>query len=151
MREAGAIGSLNVAAMTASRATSTDSDAGSTATTAGVATLGAVAVVLLIALLILVGLSVLLMFIVWLTGRLMFSKTPIPVELLEYAGRGDHAEGFERDMEEPGLEELEEFRIRAVFRVGETQRAAPAAAQRVPGPVIPPEEPGGTCLKVRQS
>ena len=64
---------------------------------------------MLIALLIMVGFFVLLMFIVWLTGRLMFSQTPIPVELLEYAGRGDHAAGFERDMEEPGMEEMEEL------------------------------------------
>jgi hypothetical protein len=64
---------------------------------------------LLIALLIIVGFFVLLMFVIWLTGRLMFTQTPIPVELLEYAGRGDHAAGFERDMEEPGMEEMEEL------------------------------------------
>lgn len=64
---------------------------------------------LLIASLILVGFFVLLMFIIWLTGRLKFSQAPIPVELLEYAGRGDHAAGFERDMEEPGMEEMEEL------------------------------------------
>jgi len=64
---------------------------------------------LLIALLILVGFFVLLMFIIWLTGRLLFTQTPIPVELLEYAGRGDHAAGFERDLEEPGMEEMEEL------------------------------------------
>ncbi len=64
---------------------------------------------LLIALLILIGFAVLLLFIVWLTGRLLFSKAPIPVELLEYAGRGDHAAGFERDPEEPGMEEMEEL------------------------------------------
>lgn len=63
---------------------------------------------MLVALLIMVGMAVLLMFIVWLTGQLSFSKTPIPVELLEYAGRGDHAEGLERD-EEIGTEELEEM------------------------------------------
>jgi len=64
---------------------------------------------LLIALLMVVGFFVLLLFIIWLTGRLLFTKAPIPVELLEYAGRGDHAAGFERDMEEPGMEEMEEL------------------------------------------
>ena len=64
---------------------------------------------LLIALLIVIGLAVLLLFVIWLTGRLLFTKAPIPVELLEYAGRGDHAAGFERDMEEPGMEEMEEL------------------------------------------
>lgn len=64
---------------------------------------------LLIALLILIGFAVLMLFIIWLTGRLLFTKAPIPVELLEYAGRGDHAAGFERDPEEPGMEEMEEL------------------------------------------
>jgi hypothetical protein len=85
---------------------------------------------MLVALLYLVGLAVLLMFIVWLTKRLTFSKTPIPVELLEYAGRGDHAEGLARD-EEIGLEELEEMyepqieaSLEAVTDVVSTQAAA---------------------------
>jgi hypothetical protein len=64
---------------------------------------------LLISLLVLVGVAVLLLFIIWLTSRLLFTQTAIPVELLEYAGRGDHAAGFERDPEEPGLEELEDM------------------------------------------
>lgn len=64
---------------------------------------------LLIALLIFVGFFVGLMFIVWLTGQLLFTKAPIPVELVDFSGRGDHAEGFERDMLEPGLEEMEEM------------------------------------------
>ncbi len=86
---------------------------------------------LLIAVLILVALGVLMMFIVWLTGRLMFTQTTIPIELLEYAGRGDHAEGFERDMLEPGLEELEEMyepqveaTLEAVTDIVSTQSAA---------------------------
>jgi hypothetical protein len=85
---------------------------------------------MLVALLIMVGMAVLLMFIVWLTGQLSFSKTPIPVELLEYAGRGDHAEGLERD-EEIGLEELEEIyepqveaSLEAITDVVSTQAAA---------------------------
>jgi hypothetical protein len=64
---------------------------------------------LLIASLILVGFFVLLMFIVWLTSRLLFTQAPVPVEMLEYSGRGDHAAGFERDLEEPGMEEMEEL------------------------------------------
>jgi hypothetical protein len=61
----------------------------------------------------------------------MFTQTTIPIELLEYAGRGDHAEGFERDMEEPGLEELEEMyepqvetSLEAVTDIVSTQAAA---------------------------
>jgi len=64
---------------------------------------------MLIALLIMVGLAALLLFIIWLTGRLIFTQQPVAVELLEYAGRGDHAAGFERDLEEPGMEEMEEL------------------------------------------
>jgi len=64
---------------------------------------------LLIASIILSFIAFLLLFIIWLTGRLVWTQKPISVELLEYAGRGDHAEGFERDMEEPGMEEMEEL------------------------------------------
>ncbi len=63
---------------------------------------------LLIALLIMVGVCVGAMFVIWLTSRLMFTYRTVPVELVEYAGRGDHAAGFARDMEPPGPEELEE-------------------------------------------
>ncbi len=65
---------------------------------------------LLIALLILIGFTVLMLIIVWLTTRdWMFLNKAVSVELLQYAGRGDHAAGFERDPEEPGLEEMEEL------------------------------------------
>lgn len=63
---------------------------------------------LLIALLILVGICFFSLFLIWLTGRLIFTLKTVPVELVEYAGRGDHAAGFARDMEPPGPEELEE-------------------------------------------
>jgi hypothetical protein len=63
----------------------------------------------LISLLIVFGVVVLLLFIVWLTSRLLFTQRSIPIELLNYEGRGDHAAGFERDMEEPGMDELEEL------------------------------------------
>jgi hypothetical protein len=64
---------------------------------------------LLVALLIVVGFFVALLFIIWLTSRLLFTQRAIPVELVEYSGRGDHAAGFERDLEEPGQEEVEEL------------------------------------------
>jgi hypothetical protein len=64
---------------------------------------------LLIALLIVIGFFVALLFIIWLTSRLLFTQRAVPVELVEYSGRGHHAAGFERDLEEPGLEELEEM------------------------------------------
>lgn len=63
---------------------------------------------LLIALLIIVGLAVGSLFVIWLTNRLMFTQKTVPVELVDYAGRGDHAAGFARDLEPPGPEELEE-------------------------------------------
>jgi hypothetical protein len=87
---------------------------------------------LLIALLFIVGLAVGGLFIIWLTNRLMFSQKPVPVELVEYAGRGDHAAGYARDMEPPGPEELEEemyepqveATLEAVTDVVTTQAAA---------------------------
>ena len=63
----------------------------------------------LIATLILVGGTVLLLFIVWLTTRITFRQMALPVVLVEEpAGRGEAAEGYASDLEEPGLEELEE-------------------------------------------
>jgi hypothetical protein len=64
---------------------------------------------LLIAALILVGGTVTVLVVIYYTMQNWSTQVAIPVELLEYAGRGDHAEGFERDMEEPGLEEMEEM------------------------------------------
>lgn len=87
---------------------------------------------LLIALLFIVGIAVGSLFIIWLTNRLMFAQKTVPVELVEYAGRGDHAAGFARDMEPPGPEELEEemyepeveLTLEAVTDVVTTQTAA---------------------------
>jgi len=87
---------------------------------------------LLIALLILVGVCVFSLFVIWLTGRFIFVQRTVPVELVEYAGRGDHAAGFARDMEPPGPEELEEemyepqleATLEAVTEVVTTQTAA---------------------------
>lgn len=65
---------------------------------------------LLVALLIMVGVAVLGMFIIWLTATLVFRISPVRVKLVENPpGRGDHAEGFERDLEAPGMEEMPEL------------------------------------------
>ncbi|MDA1051305.1 MAG: hypothetical protein O3C40_12615 [Planctomycetota bacterium] len=65
---------------------------------------------LVVALLIMVGVTVLGMFIIWLTARLVFVPRSVPVRLVENVpGRGDHAEGFERDLEAPGMEEMPEL------------------------------------------
>ncbi len=52
------------------------------------------------------GLVVLLLFAVWLTQTFTWSAGDIKIEE-RVAGRGDHAEGFERDIEPPGAEEVE--------------------------------------------
>ena len=62
-----------------------------------------------VALNIIVGFFVLLMFLVWLTSIMMFNNEPVQVKLIEPRGRGDHAKGYERDPEEPGLEEIEDM------------------------------------------
>jgi hypothetical protein len=64
---------------------------------------------LLIALLIVIGFFVALLFIIWLTSRLLFTQRTIPVELVEYSGRGDHAAGFRTRLGRAGMEEVEEL------------------------------------------
>lgn len=64
---------------------------------------------LLMSLLVVIGLVVLLMFVVWLTQTFTWSAGDIQIEEERVAGRGDHAEGFERDIEPPGAEEVEEL------------------------------------------
>lgn len=65
---------------------------------------------LVVALLIMVGVAVVGMFIIWLTATLVFKSRSVPVKLVENVpGRGDHAEGFERDLEAPGMEEMPEL------------------------------------------
>lgn len=65
---------------------------------------------MLIALIIMVGFFVTLMFLIWLTTVLIWGRAPIEVEYIEeIAGRGEAAEGYERDLEEPGEEELDEL------------------------------------------
>jgi hypothetical protein len=87
---------------------------------------------MLIALLIVIGFFVTLMFLLWLTTVFFWRTKDIAVEWLEEpAGRGEHAKGYERDLEEPGEEELEELiepqlatSLEAVTDVLSTQKAA---------------------------
>lgn len=63
----------------------------------------------IIALNVSVGCAVFLAFLFWLSRVITFSTTlPAEVELLEehIAGRGDHAAGYGRDAEPPGMEEM---------------------------------------------
>ena len=64
----------------------------------------------LIAFLILLGAADSLMFFLWIAPMLAWQAAieDVPIQL-EYLGRGDHAEGYARDKEPPGAEELEEF------------------------------------------
>lgn len=55
------------------------------------------------------GLIVLLLFVVWLTQTFTWQAGDIKIEQERIAGRGDHAEGFERDIEPPGADEIEEL------------------------------------------
>jgi hypothetical protein len=65
---------------------------------------------LVVASIVFVGFFVAIMFVVWLTTRPSFTRLAVPVTLLdEPSGRGDHAAGYERDLEEPGVEEVEEL------------------------------------------
>lgn len=59
--------------------------------------------------LVVVGLLVFLLFVVWLTQTFTWKAGEIKIEEERVAGRGDHAEGFERDIEPPGAEEVEEL------------------------------------------
>ncbi len=64
----------------------------------------------LIALLVIIGCTDSLMFLLWISPFLGYElpKPQIAIQL-DIAGRGDHAEGYARDKEPPGVEELEEF------------------------------------------
>ncbi len=64
----------------------------------------------LIALLVILGATDSLMFLLWVSPLLGYHTEPPAIEIqLDIAGRGDHAEGYARDKEPPGVEELEEF------------------------------------------
>jgi hypothetical protein len=62
---------------------------------------------MVVALLLLIGFMVAVLFIVWLTQVWTPRQRVVPVQIIdEPMGRGEHAEGLERDLEEPGVEEL---------------------------------------------
>jgi hypothetical protein len=61
------------------------------------------------ALILFIGTFVLMLFIIWLTSRWSFPPRAIEPIIENPAGRGDNAEGFERDFEPPGAEEVEEL------------------------------------------
>ncbi len=91
----------------------------------------------IISLNLLVGFAVALAFLLWLSQVLEFTPDQSTVVLVEnIAGRGDHAAGFERDVEAPGVEELEEETepaveqlLEAVTDVVSTQAASLDAMQ----------------------
>ncbi|MCC9604440.1 hypothetical protein LOC68_28035 [Blastopirellula sp. JC732] len=63
---------------------------------------------MLVALLVLVGVAVLILFGIFLTTRTYPTQTAVPVVLEEVSGRGENAAGVARDLEAPGLDELNE-------------------------------------------
>ncbi len=83
---------------------------------------------LLLSLLYIVGLVVFLLFVLWLTENFTWKAGDLTVLTENVAGRGDHAEGFERDIEPPGAEEVEEL---AEPTLAETLEAVTEAATSV--------------------
>jgi hypothetical protein len=63
----------------------------------------------LMALLWFIGTFVLMLFLVWLTTKIKFGPPPFPPIIENPAGRGDNAEGFERDFDPPGEDEIVEL------------------------------------------
>ena len=64
---------------------------------------------LIIAINVFMGFAVMLMLVMWLSSVIRFEHEGVRVLILEPRGRGDHAKGYERDVEEPGVEEVMEF------------------------------------------
>ena len=64
---------------------------------------------LFVALIVFIGIFVSMLFIIWLTTRWTWKPLPIEPIVENPAGRGDNAEGFERDFEPPGEEEVEDL------------------------------------------
>jgi hypothetical protein len=64
---------------------------------------------LIIAMNVFMGFAVALMMVMWLSSIIRFEQEGVRVLILEPRGRGDHAKGYERDVEEPGVEEVMEF------------------------------------------
>jgi hypothetical protein len=63
----------------------------------------------LVALLFMVGVSVAMLVVIWITSRVFTSQKAVPVEFIEELSGGDAALGSARDLEEPGLEEVEDL------------------------------------------
>jgi hypothetical protein len=62
---------------------------------------------LLLALLLIVGFIVFTLFLIWWAQRAIAANQPVKIAAVEeLSGRGDHALGVGREMEEPGVEEL---------------------------------------------
>ncbi len=61
---------------------------------------------LLMAALMILGMIVALLFVIWLTETFTWGPGELVIEAENVAGRGDHAAGFERDIEPPGAEEI---------------------------------------------
>ncbi|GAB5403625.1 MAG: hypothetical protein Aurels2KO_18560 [Aureliella sp.] len=61
---------------------------------------------LLMAALMILGMIVALLFVIWLTETFKWGPGELLIEAENVAGRGDHAAGFERDIEPPGAEEI---------------------------------------------
>lgn len=60
----------------------------------------------LMAALMVLGLIAFLLFLIWLTEVWTWGPGELVIEAENIAGRGDHAAGFERDIEPPGAEEI---------------------------------------------
>lgn len=91
---------------------------------------------LFMALILFIGTFVLMLFIIWLTSRWSFPPRPIEPIIENPAGRGDNPEGFERDFEPPGAEEVEELMEPTLQ---DTLEAVTDAVSRVAGALVTTE------------
>lgn len=64
---------------------------------------------LLLSLVIMVGVAVVILGAMYLVANIHFSRRIIELPVENVPGRGDHAEGFARDLEAPGSEEVEDI------------------------------------------
>lgn len=63
----------------------------------------------LMALMWFIGVFALMLFIIWVTSRISFGPRPFPPIIENPPGRGENAEGFERDFDPPGAEEVSDL------------------------------------------
>ena len=87
------------------------------------------------ALILFIGTFVTILFIVWLTSRWSFPPRAIEAIIENPAGRGPNPEGFERDFEPPGAEEVEELMEPTL---AETLEAVTDAVSTVAASIIHP-------------